>query len=307
MARKSLVAAVLASLMVAACGGARQGAPAAPGMAPESSGDAPAQMNQGVDSEAAYGQPGAPPSASPKASAGASADGAFEERSAEPAPETRPGLGTRWGENRESHVSTAPFFREDPDSPVAMTKLFYNDSTGVRAMARRAGVSDFSDGSSRAGSGAFTVRLLDAGGRPLEGFSTGSNTYVIGEHGQRYIIQIRNNTGNRFEAVATVDGLDVINGRAGSFANRGYILNPFATVEIDGFRRSTDTVAAFRFGTVSSSYAAKKGNDRNVGVIGVAFFQERGSSWPWTPAEVDRRHNADPFPGRFSTPPPNDF
>ena len=301
MTRTSLVSAVLASLMAAACGGASQQAPASPGTMG-------AEYSEGSNDSAGYAQPGqpAPASAPTSESAGASADRAFEEKSAAE-PESRPGLGTRWGENRDSHVSTAPFFREDPDSPVAMSKLFYNDAEGVRAMARRSGISDFSDGSSRIGSGAFTVRLLDAGGRPLEGFSSGGSTYVVGEHGQRYVIQIRNNTGNRFEAVATVDGLDVINGRAGAFSNRGYILNPFATVEIDGFRRNFDTVAAFRFGSVRGSYAAKKCDDRNVGVIGVAFFQERGSSWPWTPAEVDRRHNADPFPGRFSTPPPNDF
>jgi hypothetical protein len=110
----------------------------------------------------------------------------------------------------------------------------------------------------------------------------------------------------RFEAIATVDGLDVINGRAGTFSNRGYIVNAWSTVEIDGWRRSTDTVAAFRFGRVSDSYAGKKGEDRNVGVIGVAFFEERGATFPWTQQEIDRRHGADPFPGQFAPPPPGE-
>jgi hypothetical protein len=104
-----------------------------------------------------------------------------------------------------------------------------------------------------------------------------------------------------------VDGLDVINSQTGSFANRGYIVSPFSTVEIDGFRRSLDTVAAFRFGSVHGSYATKKDDDRNVGVIGVALFHERGSRFPWTNDEVNRRHDANPFPGEFAEPPPGSF
>ena len=59
-----------------------------------------------------------------------------------------------------------------------------------------------------------------------------------------------------------------------------------------------------RFGSVGGSYAARKGKARNVGVIGIAFFHERGSSWGWGPDEVRRRNSADPFPGQFAEPPP---
>jgi hypothetical protein len=66
-------------------------------------------------------------------------------------------------------------------------------------------------------------------------------------------------------------------------------------------------VAAFRFGSVKSSYAEQKhGDSRNVGVIGVALFNEQGtnpSSWPI--GDSGQRLNADPFPGRFATPPRN--
>jgi hypothetical protein len=265
------------SFLVSACGagGARDAA------APQSAG---------------YG-----PSGAPAAEPGAPAD---MERSETAAAGERPGLGTEWGENRESRVSTTTFFRENPDRPFDVLKMFYNDRDGVSAMARRAGISDFSDGSAHASRNVITVRLLDSSGRPLEGFTSGGNTYVVGNAGDRYTIQIRNSSNVRFEAVTTVDGLDVINGRTGSFSSRGYIVNPQSTVEIDGWRRSTDTVAAFRFGAVGDSYAGKKGDDRNVGVIGVALFEERGAAFPWTTQEVDKRHDADPFPGRFAPPPP---
>jgi hypothetical protein len=118
------------------------------------------------------------------------------------------------------------------------------------------------------------------------------------------VIQIENHSNNRFEAVATVDGLDVVDGKDGSLAKRGYLINPWATLQIDGFRRSQSAVAAFRFGAVKDSYAARKGNDRNVGVIGVAFFHERGTSLPWTERELERRDSANPFPAGFASPPP---
>jgi hypothetical protein len=228
-----------------------------------------------------------------------------ESREAEPSKDERPGLGTTWGENRESRISTTSFTRENSGRPFDMLKLFYNDADGARAMARRAGLADFGDSIARSNHAAISVRLLDASGRPLEGFSSGANTYVVGEAGQRYTIEIRNNTGVRFEAVTTVDGLDVVNGHTGSLSNRGYIVNGFATVQIDGWRRTTDTVAAFRFGRVNDSYAGQKGDDRNVGVIGVALFEERGANFTWNNREIDRRHAADPFPGTFAEPPPS--
>ena len=151
------------------------------------------------------------------------------------------------------------------------------------------------------------MSIRDGSGDALEAVRTGDRTYVIGEEGQRYSIVLVNHTGRRFEAVATVDGLDVLDGEAGSLASRGYVLMPFATLEIDGFRQSRDVVAAFRFSKVGESYAARTGKPRNVGVIGVAFFSERGDdpAWTaWTAGELERRETANPFPlDRFAKPP----
>ncbi len=94
----------------------------------------------------------------------------------------------------------------------------------------------------------------------------------------------------------SVDGLDVIDGRPASFRKRGYIVNPHRKLVVERFRQTTDAVAAFRFGPVRESYAAEKyHNTRNVDVIGIgiALFNE----------VVRRRSKANPFPGRFATPP----
>jgi hypothetical protein len=240
------------------------------------------------------------------AAPGAARSGSAYRPPAEKKAEERPGLGTTWGETRTSYVSNAPFERAEYSRPFALVALNYNDDAGIQAMARRMGNSyaSFDRSGVDAAQGAVSVRLLDENGTPLPSANFGGQDYVAGADGQRYVIQIENHTNNRFEAVATVDGLDVVDGKDGSMAKRGYLINPWATLQIDGFRRSQSAVAAFRFGAVKDSYAARKGNDRNVGVIGVAFFHERGSSLPWTERELERRDSANPFPGGFASPPP---
>ena len=240
-------------------------------------------------------------SAAPRSARGGSAYEPQEKKS-----EDRPGLGTTWGETRTSYVQSERFTRADPAHPFALVSLNYNDEAGIQAMARRMGNSyaSFDQSGVDAGQGAVSVRLLDENGSPLPSANFGNRDYVAGSDGERYVIQIENHTGNRFEAVATVDGLDVLDGQGGSFTKRGYLVNAWSTLEIDGFRRSQAAVAAFRFGAVKDSYAARKGSDRNVGVIGVAFFHEQGTSFPWTERELQRRDSANPFPGGFAAPPP---
>jgi hypothetical protein len=96
----------------------------------------------------------------------------------------------------------------------------------------------------------------------------------------------------------------VLDGGPRSFAKRGYLIEPWSTLRVEGFRRNLDEVAAFRFGSVADSYAAQKGQENNVGVIAVAIFPERGWSPPSREREAERRRRADPFPGQFATPAP---
>jgi hypothetical protein len=254
----------------------------------------------------------APPSATAPATSGASGESsasrrAPREESADVAPSQRPGLGTEWGETRYSHVTDVPFLRADEDTPFAIASLRYDDRKGVEALASfHARTSPLSPWihDVPAANGAVTVSVRDGRGSPLDARRVGDRTYVVGRAGDRYAIVLSNHTRHRFEAVATVDGLDVINGRAGSLENRGYLLEPFSSLEIDGFRQSSEAVAAFRFGKVADSYAAQTGSARDVGVIGVAFFAERGDRFD-DDSEARLRDSANPFPAddRFARPP----
>jgi hypothetical protein len=227
-----------------------------------------------------------------------------------PTPPARPGLATEWGETRSSPIDDVPFERADKTKPLTTTELRYDDERGVAALAAYVDHQRPRGHETTAAWGAISIWLKDGNDRPLDFVQTKGHTFVVGQAGQRYTLILENHTSHRFEVVATVDGLDVMNGTPGSLDNRGYILTPYGTLEIDGFRDSKSTVAAFRFGRVGDSYAAKVGDARDVGVIGIAFFGERGDHWsPWTDDELRRRATATPFPGdappstRFASPP----
>jgi hypothetical protein len=275
-------------------GGAQQGSPQAQ----------PGQFAaESASPEAAPSRAEAAPAPPPPQSTASSSRRSEEKTAArEPSPDTRPGLGTEWGESRTSRVHDVTFVR-DSIRPFAIATLHYNDRRGVDAMAnlhaQRETRRDVSTGG-----GAVTIAIKDASGNPLEAVHVGDRTMVVGQAGQRYSIVLTNHTSHRFESVVTVDGLDVINGKPGTAENRGYVLLPFATLEIEGFRQSTNAVAAFRFAAVGESYAAQMGSARNVGVIGVAFFGERGDAFV-PESELRLRDTASPFPAdpRFAQPP----
>ncbi len=121
-----------------------------------------------------------------------------------------------------------------------------------------------------------TVSLETADGRPLQTYFHQGSMYVAGNLGERYNIRLTNNTPNRVETVVTVDGRDVISGQLGNYRKqRGYVIGPYGSVTVEGFRQSLDHVAAFRFSDLTASYSARRGTPQHVGVIGVAVFKER--------------------------------
>ncbi len=216
------------------------------------------------------------------------------------APTVRPGLGTSYGEQHFSQVTTAPFVR-GASQPDVLLALWYNDVDGIRQAQGAFGQGFDSFAQTSTSDGVFVVSVTDESGQAMSSAQVGDKRYVLGSPGQRYKLSVQNNSSSRFEVVASVDGLDVIDGDTASFAKRGYILDPWGSITIDGWRTGNDTIAAFRFSGMDDSYADRKGDGRNVGVIGFAFFHERGGV-PWQ--ELKRRDAADPFPNRFAEPPP---
>lgn len=219
--------------------------------------------------------------------------------------EERPGLATHWGETRYSPTRQVDFERADSGRPAALLELHYNDRDGALDMLPRG---SWGRSAIEALAGAIEISMVDASGRPFSALRQGQRTIAMGDPGERYALLVHNRSGERFEVVASVDGLDVLDGEDGSLDKRGYLVGAYSSVMIDGFRRSDAEVAAFRLGDVGRSYAASKGKARNVGVIGIAVFDERRPHRPyshegWPSQEGWRRQTADPFPGRYARPP----
>lgn len=125
------------------------------------------------------------------------------------------------------------------------------------------------------------VSLESADGMALPTAMHHGATFVAGELGERYAIRIENDSNERVEVVVAVDGRDVVSGKlADATRQRGYVVQPFGSVVIDGFRRSHDHVAAFRFTDVEDSFSGRMGSGHQAGNITVAVFREQASTRP---------------------------
>src|SRR5262249_34986658 len=147
--------------------------------------------------------------------------------------ESRPGLGTRFGETRDSRVRSTNFVRANPSKPLTVATVQYNDADGARAMGwygwRRGPValSELAEAGFKDGSGKFLP--LDS----RRGIFSGNKYGLIGRTGERYAIWLRNDSDSRLEFVVSVDGLDVIDGRAAALSKPGYMIEPGKSILID--------------------------------------------------------------------------
>ncbi len=120
------------------------------------------------------------------------------------------------------------------------------------------------------------VTVYDSGGgRVLPVHAHKGRSYIVGQPGNEYQIRIRNRTGAEILAVVSVDGVNAVSGETASWNQTGYVLAPYQTLAIKGWRKSLKRVAAFYFTEHANSYAARTGRPHNVSVIGVALFRKR--------------------------------
>lgn len=99
--------------------------------------------------------------------------------------------------------------------------------------------------------------------------------YAPGEAGHRYAIRVHNRSGERVLAVVSVDGVNIVTGETAHPSQSGYVLEPWQSTVLTGWRKSMSEVAAFQFAPLPESYAARTGRPNDVGVIGVAVFTEQ--------------------------------
>ncbi|MFU0919822.1 hypothetical protein [Kluyvera sichuanensis] len=182
-------------------------------------------------------------------------------------------VGTAWGDDVHSVVKgvSVERARQEPASIVLINYTAEYPST------------DDTVYSIRIGNLEYAVRDDNFSSMPISRVYDSSRSkmkYIIhARTGSNYQLYVRNYSRHtNFEIVATVDGLDVLTGSAGSWRNKGYIVNAGGSLAIQGFRKNQQTEAAFVFSDSRDAYAAHsmQGDVSNVGVIGFAAFELQG-------------------------------
>ncbi len=102
--------------------------------------------------------------------------------------------------------------------------------------------------------------------------------YLEARMGENYSVVLRNNMPERVGVVLAVDGRNIITGKKSSLRNgeRMYILEPYGSARLDGWRTDNDTVHTFYFTDIKDSYTIRTfGDSSAIGVIAVAVFREK--------------------------------
>jgi hypothetical protein len=107
--------------------------------------------------------------------------------------------------------------------------------------------------------------------------------------GRNYSVVLRNNTGRRIGVLLAVDGLNVVNGEITrqSPGEPMYVLGPWESATIRGWRTSMDEVRRFVFVDEKRSYAERTGQaNSDMGWIRVLAFREQGRIVFWSRSEL---------------------
>ena len=135
--------------------------------------------------------------------------------------------------------------------------------------------------------GPVRMALVDRDrGTELRSYPAEGQRWVAGERGHRYAVRLYNDSPRRVLVVLSVDGINAISGEDADPSQTGYVLNPGQRADITGWRKSQDEVAQFVFSSPSGSYANRTGRPDNIGVVGVAVFEEARR---WRPEPILRR------------------
>ncbi len=135
------------------------------------------------------------------------------------------------------------------------------------------------------------VRVL-AGNKliPAKEYRHEGKTYIEAKMGRPYAVEVRNLSAGPVEVILSVDGLDILDRKVAGYHKPGFVIGRYRSFTFNGFRLpGTEEVASFMFGALEAAYATLMDAPDNVGVIGIAVFQEQTgfyNLWP-DPEQID--------------------
>src|SRR5882672_1936234 len=92
--------------------------------------------------------------------------------------------------------------------------------------------------------------------KPVFEYPHQGQTFVEGRAGSEYEIEVCNRTPQKVEAIISVDGLSVIDGKPAGYNSQGYLVPSRTSVRIPGWVLNSQKVAKFAFSGMNASYTA---------------------------------------------------
>ena len=130
-------------------------------------------------------------------------------------------------------------------------------------------------------------------GEILPVYQADGSWYVAGRTGKEYEVHIRNDAGGDLLAVVSVDGVNVVSGETASTSQSGYVIGPWQSLSIQGWRKSLTRVAAFYFTDIGNAYATRTGRPEMSGQSASRSSAARRSPQPsWSNRNCSRRRPA---------------
>jgi len=119
------------------------------------------------------------------------------------------------------------------------------------------------------------VAVIAGGAERPEYFANGT-TYIEALRGRNYTLRLTNPTAFRVAVALSVDGLNTIDARhTDAWSASKWVLEPYESVDTDGWQVSDSTARRFVFTGERQSYGAALGQTENLGVIEAVFYRER--------------------------------
>ncbi len=128
--------------------------------------------------------------------------------------------------------------------------------------------------------------------KPLKQYFHKGKFYIESRNGVNYTIKLKNHSHKRIMAVFSVDGVDTLKSGPAAEAQSGYIVNPYSSTEITGYRIDDNSVAKFQFSDGVDSYSTqvdcnfdkkkidevkqgKRAPSKNNGILGIRVWEEK--------------------------------
>lgn len=131
-----------------------------------------------------------------------------------------------------------------------------------------------------------------ADGRPLVVYRDGPYRWIEGYRGQRFAFRITNRNSFPVGVIPSADGQSLTaDGRAAA-GNPAYVVEPYGSLVVSVWREDLGGGRELVFTDVDSSLAARKGDRRNIGVLGVLVWQLEERHRPQPQIDTPRAERA---------------